>query len=336
MRPLVPEVQSGYFKREWVKEGIVEQVGTRDDKEFSTGWKRKFHFIAPALAILTLGLYWLYFGLRITFVISAQQKFHAPFPLAWIFIAIEITVAIPIMMHTFWSLFIVRKRRRPKLRLIGNDVPTVDVFITCCNEDDYLVLDTVRAACDLDYPLDRFRVIVLDDGKSEVLRDAVADLNEIYHNVYYIRRIKIKGVPHHFKAGNLNNGLDEVHRLPGGAGEFMAALDADMIPEQSWLRAVMPHLIVDPKMGLACPPQVRPSNILANNIINKISFFITCPPPTLSVKVSTFSSMFPNRSRTPWVSLGAQARVISPEGQHLTTLATFQKDPWQRTLPLLL
>jgi hypothetical protein len=35
-----------------------------------------------------------------------------------------------------------------KLRLTGNECPTVDVFITCCGEDDEVVLDTVRGACD--------------------------------------------------------------------------------------------------------------------------------------------------------------------------------------------
>lgn len=36
----------------------------------------------------------------------------------------------------------------------------------------------------------------------------------------------------------------------------MAALDADMIPEKDWLRAVIAHLVVDPNMALTCPPQV--------------------------------------------------------------------------------
>lgn len=222
----------------------------------------------------TLILYWTYFGLRITFVISAQQKFASPFPLAWVFIAIEIVVAIPIFMQTFWSLFVLKKRHRPKLRLVGNDCPTVDVLITCCGEDDDLIMDTVRASCDLDYPHDRFRVILLDDGKANNLAASVEDLMDIYPNVFYMRRQKIPGVPHHFKAGNLNYGLDEVHNLPGGAGEFMAALDADMIPEQHWLRAIMPHMILDPKMGLACPPQLFYNVPKGDPLCQSLDFFV--------------------------------------------------------------
>lgn len=110
-----------------------------------------------------------------------------------------------------------------------DEVPAVDVFVTCCGEDDEVVLDTVRAACDQDYPRDRFRVIVLDDGQSSGLEAAVNQLVSVYSNVWYMAREKIPGVPHHFKAGNLNYGLKQVDLLPGGASEFMAALDADMV-----------------------------------------------------------------------------------------------------------
>ncbi len=118
------------------------------------------------------------------------------------------------------------------------------------------MLDTTRAACAVDYPTDRFRVIVLDDGGDKELAKAVTDLQEQYPNVYYSARVKIKGVPHHYKAGNLNHGLDYVTHMKGGAGEYMAALDADMIPEPAWLRTIMAHLVIDPKLALSCPPQV--------------------------------------------------------------------------------
>ena len=163
--------------------------------------------------------------------------------------------AVPVFLQLFWSVFILRKRNRPQLRLVGNDVPTVDIFITCCGEDVDLVLDTTRATCEIDYPQDRFRVIILDDANCTDLRQAISHLEEVYPNLVYRCRPKFPGVPHHFKAGNLNYGIQEVLSMPGGASQYVAALDADMIPEPHWLRAVMPHLVRDPKMALACPPQ---------------------------------------------------------------------------------
>jgi cellulose synthase/poly-beta-1,6-N-acetylglucosamine synthase-like glycosyltransferase len=242
-------------------------------------WKRYLFYTAPFLALLTLAAYWLYFTLRILFVMSAQRKSKRSFPMAWVFIATEISVAVPIFMQSFWNIFILKKRNRPQYRLEGADVPCVDVLVTCCKEDVDLIIDTTRAACELDYPTDRFRVVVLDDGASIELREAVTELQQRYSNVFYRCREKFKGVPHHFKAGNLNYGLDEVARMEGGAAPFMAALDADMIPEPHWLRATLPHLMVDTKVALACPPQLFYNVPKGDPLAQSLDFFVHISEP---------------------------------------------------------
>ena len=198
----------------------------------------------------------LYFGLRIHFTIAAQQAADKIYPAAWVFIVVEMGVATPVLFHSLWSVFVLKSRGRQKLRLRGSVVPRVDVLVTCCGEDEDLILNTARAACSIDYPTDRFRVIVLDDAKSPSLFRSVAALNGRYPNLYYRSREKRPGVPHHFKAGNLNFGLTETYTLKGHMGEYVAALDADMIPQPEWLRAILPHMILDERCGLACPPQV--------------------------------------------------------------------------------
>ncbi|KAM5359653.1 hypothetical protein ACJZ2D_014326 [Fusarium nematophilum] len=252
----------------------IQQVHKRDDVEIWAGWKRHLFRLVPILTFANTGLYLAYLALRVACVIWAQNAAEEVYAAAWVFIAVEIAVAIPSLMHNTWTMWSMKKRQRPKLRLTGNDVPTVDAFITCCGEDDDLVMDTVRAACDLDYPIDRFRVILLDDGKSSGLETACAKLALTYPNLFYMARLKIPGQPHHFKAGNLNYGLDQVHLLPGGAGQFMAALDADMIPERDWLRAVLPHLVVDPKMALACPPQLFYNTPRSDPLAQSLDFFV--------------------------------------------------------------
>jgi cellulose synthase/poly-beta-1,6-N-acetylglucosamine synthase-like glycosyltransferase len=57
------------------------------------------------------------------------------------------------------------------------------------------------------------------------------------------------------KAGNLNNGLKFSAKLTDFPSPFVAGLDVDMIVQPNWLRAMMPHLLNDPKMGMTCPPQ---------------------------------------------------------------------------------
>lgn len=238
---------------------------------------------------------------------------------------------------------------RKKDVLVGDDVPSVDILITCCNEDLDVILDTARAACVLDYPQDRYRIFVCDDGGSPTVKAAILDMRETYPHIYYTARVK--GPVKDYKAGNLNHGLrysrmtprfhhqsyspfmekpeatlksninvresvcpplhspgftdwlrrkfamhdmvnssedsllfkkpmamHEVREISScsslqssdksidsdsahsdGAGstisEYVAGLDADMIPEPQWLRTMLPHLIDEAKMALVCPPQ---------------------------------------------------------------------------------
>lgn len=179
--------------------------------------------------------------------------------------------------HQFWQLFLIKGRRREKLRIVGDNTPTVDVFVTCCKEDVQTITDTVRAAAAIDWPAENFRVIVLDDGADLRLKRAIDELSMLYPNVYYTARQKIKGVPHHFKAGNLNHGLDFVTNLPGGASTYIAALDADMIPEPEWLRAIIAHLVIEPQLALSCPPQVQLANDILVYIANTLQLFYNLP-----------------------------------------------------------
>ena len=135
-------------------------------------------------------------------------------------------------------------------------MPLVDVFVTCCGEDVLTIIDTVRAAADIDWPRDRMRIVVLDDKASEEVRREVQLLSLENPNIHYSARVKTKGVPHHFKAGNLNHGLSYIASLDIERAEYIACLDADMIVERPWLRAVIAHLVVNPDFALACPPQV--------------------------------------------------------------------------------
>lgn len=234
----------------------IETLAQRDDIDLLKPWKRRLYFLSSFFSVAAFSTYVLYFGLRIHFTLAAQRADRKIFPAAWLFVTVEMAVATPALFHSLWSVFVLKSRRRQKLRLKGGLVPTVDVLITCCGEDEDVIINTARAACNIDYPADRFRVIVLDDGRSPSLFRSIAGLNDHYPNLYYRTREKYPGVPHHFKAGNLNFGLKETMTMKGEAGEFAAALDADMIPEPEWLRAILPHMIIDDRCGLACPPQV--------------------------------------------------------------------------------
>ena len=153
---------------------------------------------------------------------------------------------------------------RPSYRLIGAQAPSVDVLVTCCGEPVDVIVNTVAAAASQDYPRQKLRVFLLDDGHDERLREAVSKLNTHLADrkkpqVVYLSRKTEAWTKSFFKAGNLRYGIDESHWQ--GSSELLAGLDADMIPRSDWLRGMVPHLLLDDRLALACPPQVYISRI---------------------------------------------------------------------------
>ncbi|RAL00128.1 glycosyltransferase family 2 protein [Aspergillus ibericus CBS 121593] len=141
-----------------------------------------------------------------------------------------------------------RSQPRPRLRLHGTDqLPQVDVLVPCCGEPVDVILDTVRAACRMDYPIAKFRVLVMDDGASSALEAAVAALRLDLPHLFYHTRGKQSGKVF-AKAGNLNYALfslqDKVQP------EFCVIFDADSIPMPDFLRATLPHLLRNPDTAL--------------------------------------------------------------------------------------
>jgi cellulose synthase/poly-beta-1,6-N-acetylglucosamine synthase-like glycosyltransferase len=100
--------------------------------------------------------------------------------------------------------------------------------------------DIISQACyDMDYPEEKLTVYVCDDGGSRDMRAMVARAARTYRGrikTVYVARVKTPGVPHHAKAGNLNNAILDA----GSNGQLIIVLDCDMLPEPSMARTVAP------------------------------------------------------------------------------------------------
>nr|AMW91839.1 cellobiose synthetase [Rhizopus stolonifer] len=137
---------------------------------------------------------------------------------------------------------------RKRLRLHGtDDLPQVDILVPCCGEPVDVILDTVRAACTMDYPVSSFRVRVLDDGASTELESAVAALRTEWPHLFYHTRGRQSGKVF-AKAGNMNYALFTLQEK--APPEFCAIFDADSIPMPHFLRATLPHLLQTPEAVL--------------------------------------------------------------------------------------
>ena len=119
-------------------------------------------------------------------------------------------------------------------------LPFVDVLICTYNESLDILRMTMAAAADLDYPKDRFRVHILDDGRREELKVMCGQ-----YDIDYITRDDNKGA----KAGNINNALKVIQ------GDLFAVLDADMLPKPEFLQRTVGYF-ADRQVAFVQTPQV--------------------------------------------------------------------------------
>lgn len=102
----------------------------------------------------------------------------------------------------------------------NGDVPYVDVLICTYNEPLNLLEKTIAACTNLDYPSNKFKVHICDDGRRNSLKKLCKE-----YNINYITRDDNEGA----KAGNINNALKYIK------GDLFAVLDADMVPKKEFL-----------------------------------------------------------------------------------------------------
>ncbi|KAJ5682237.1 hypothetical protein N7462_005402 [Penicillium macrosclerotiorum] len=170
---------------------------------------------------------------------------------------------------------------RKRLRLEGNEnLPHVDIFVTCCNEPTSIILATVRAACTLDYPTSCFRVLVLDDGGSASLKKAISELKTQWNHLQYHSRGRQSGMVF-AKSGNLNYALTSLQE--DKKPEFCLVLDADSVPKIEFLRATLPHLLENPNVSLVSTRQYFFNLPDGDPLSQSRSHFYTCQNAELDI-----------------------------------------------------
>ena len=134
-----------------------------------------------------------------------------------------------------------RPLNRPPVNLPRDqaDWPVVDLMIPTYNEDLSVVRPTVYAALGIDWPRDKLRIYLLDDGRREEFRAFAEEVG-----IHYMIRPDNK----HAKAGNLN------HALKYTDGDLVAIFDCDHIPTRSFLQITVGWFLVDPKLALIQTP----------------------------------------------------------------------------------
>ena len=156
-----------------------------------------------------------------------------------------------VVIHTFYGLdnFVKsRWERMPgsdKLPFSRHYLPRVAFHYACFNEPPEIVFDALSRLKEIDYPKDRYVVMVCDDSTDESLRAPVERFCR-ENGFTYIHRTDRRG----FKAGALNHALT----LTPQDVEIISVIDADYHVEPEYLRETVGYFI-DPKLGFLQTPQ---------------------------------------------------------------------------------
>ncbi|WP_347301974.1 UDP-forming cellulose synthase catalytic subunit [Croceibacterium sp. TMG7-5b_MA50] len=139
------------------------------------------------------------------------------------------------LLQTAWPL----ERRNVAIRGEPDSWPVVDVFIPTYNESLAIVRTTVFAALDMDYPPDRFRVFILDDGRRAEFQAFAREVG-----CGYLTRAD----NNHAKAGNLNTAMRKTN------GDLVAIFDCDHVPTRAFLQLSVGWFQRDARLALLQTP----------------------------------------------------------------------------------
>jgi cellulose synthase (UDP-forming) len=150
----------------------------------------------------------------------------------------ELYAFVVLLLGAFQTVQVLHRRPVP-LPADRSTWPTVDIYIPSYNEPLEVVRPTVLAALALDWPRDKLRVHLLDDGKRRDFR-AFAEKAR----VNYIVRADNK----HAKAGNLNHAMKITH------GDLIAIFDCDHVVARSFLQLTVGWFLRDQRLAMLQTP----------------------------------------------------------------------------------
>jgi len=128
----------------------------------------------------------------------------------------------------------------------AQDCPRVSVHVPCYNEPPAMVIETLDALANLDWP--DFEVLVIDNNTRDeaMWKPVEAHCATLGARFRFFHVAPLAG----FKAGALNFAL----RNTDPAAEIIAVIDSDYVVRPEWLRDMLPAF-ADPKLAIAQAPQ---------------------------------------------------------------------------------
>lgn len=195
------------------------------------------HFVSVALAVLSATVSLRYLFWRATETLAFDSVVEALLGTGLFLAEVYAFVALTLgFLQSVWPL----DRRPTPLPEDVSEWPTVDVFIPSLAEPLQTVAPTVLAAMAMDYPADKLRVHLLDDGGRADFKAFAAEVG-----CAYVARDGNRGA----KAGNLNNAMAKTD------ADLVAIFDADCPPTRAFLQLTAGGFGPNPNLAFVQTPQ---------------------------------------------------------------------------------
>lgn len=146
-----------------------------------------------------------------------------------------IVSAVLITLYTcnFYYLAFLSSRRREKYNTVPISEPSVTVHLPIYNEK-YVASRLIDTVCQMDYPKEKMRIMVLDDSDDDTVEMVGSLVDEYKRQGFYIEHIR-RGTRTGYKAGALK------HAMKTTSTEYVAIFDADFLPPKWFLKKAIPH-----------------------------------------------------------------------------------------------
>ena len=168
-------------------------------------------------------------------LLAIEVAFILAVILIWFMIAYQLVLTVAGFFHMLAS-----ARERALIDGMTLDLPRVAILIPAHNEAR-VMRDTLTAMLALDYPVERYEVIVVDDGSTDGTGALVRGFAERDARVRLVSVAPGEGG--RGKSRALNIGLSHTD------APFIAVYDADNSPEPPALRYLMAQLVLHPELG---------------------------------------------------------------------------------------
>ena len=167
----------------------------------------------------------------------------------WLFLMFNVVLTIFAFVHGLNS-----EKERDRLLSEPFAFPFVSILIPAHNEG-LVIKRTIESMLTLNYPRERYEVIIVNDGSDDDTEEVVSKLAKRHRNVKLVNIPEGEGGKG--KSRTLNVGLE--HAM----GDVISVFDADNRPEPNSLLYLVANLVEDPKLA-AVAGKVRTINATRN------------------------------------------------------------------------